>query len=186
VQQGNLWYGVVTSSGTTEFSGEYTTSPVYDPVNHKYIRLNGTNALTSPDGITWSVFAAGAEGMWDVTQFCYPELLTYSHSTAEVVSTAVFSNYIEGTNVDGVGNLSLPVGVHIPIAVTGNVPATPAVTVSAVILSSANTVISTTGNGLPKIAVPFNYGDQPHDIQESVVSALRMAASDSSLRIVFI
>lgn len=180
VNQGNLWFGEVTGGGTTVLD----TTP-YDPVDHKHIRLadggGSIHADWSADGVTWTN-AWGSSISVNATY--YPEILTYTASS--VASTASFSDYFFGYEPTFGTDPVTAIGIHIPVTAVGGVPAVPTVAVSAVIMSSVNAVVSSTGEGLGQISVPFNYNDTADVIQANVTDAVRAAAGDYSLQVIFV
>lgn len=189
VNQGNLWFGTVDTGGTTVIG-----SATYDPVNHKHLRLIGyggfgggsatISSQYSPDGINWTSFYSGGPAATGV--FWYPELLTYCATS--IASTASFSNYTYGYMPSSVNTVNWPdpIGIHIPMTVNSAAAAAQAVTVTAIVLDGANTVVASTNDGLPEITVPFNYGDTATVIQTYVTEALRATTGDYTLQVTFV
>src|SRR5215813_4992627 len=179
VDQGNLWFGEITGSGTTVYG---TTT--YDPVNHKYLRLYEDNLATgfwadwSPDGETWTAGWGASPAPASFGPY-YLELIAYS--TGLIASTANFSNFVFASGLPPAGShLLTAVGSEVPLSSPGPASGSLSVSVSAVIASNTNQVVAATGNGLPEIIVPFNYGNTQDVIRDSIVDAVRSAAGDYS------
>jgi hypothetical protein len=104
-----------------------------------------------------------------------------------VATTATFSNYVYASgNPPGGSDLSTAVGTFIPMSVTGATVPSLSVQVSAVVVSSTNGIVAATGAGLPQITVPFNYGDSADEIRDAATDAVRAAAGDYSLEVIFV
>ena len=181
VDQGNLWFGEVTGSGTNVWC-----SVTYDPVNHRHVRMStaGGNfgAQSSPDGVTWTPIGGTGASPSSLGPY-YPELIVYS--TGSIASTASFSDLVFFAG-DPLASTAVAAGTQIPMSVVGSTSPSLSIPVSAVIVSSANEIVAVTGDGLPAVTVPFSYGDSAELINAYAMDAVRAAAGDFSLQVVFV
>jgi len=187
VEQGSLLFGYNVGSGFVTVG-----SGTYDPINHKFIRIfanfNNSNfqAQTSADGITWANQWTGAGAAFTAFGSSAPYVELVNYSAGSVASTAVFSNYTIGFQYPG-GAGAAAAGIEVPFTYDSSVPATSLVSASVVVLSSTNSVVAATGDGLPvRITSPINYGDSPELIRENLANAVRAALGDYSTEIIFV
>lgn len=151
-------------------------SVTYDPVNHKYLQISDAIVSstetaffsTSPDGVTW-------------TQVASTPTVSSCAASLTVAYACMFAY-----GVSSVSSQTYGIGDYAYAGVPQASPPQAVASASAVILTPAGDFVAATGQGLPDaINAAVNYGDPVHLVEANLTAAIRQAAGDPALNVVF-
>jgi hypothetical protein len=153
-------------------------SATYDPVNHKY----GQISVSVSGGIEYAYFSVSPDkSTW--AQVCTMNTQNRGGGTMDIAWAALYAR--SSVNQPSGVTLALADYEYSGVSTPGNPPqAVAAATVT--ILAPDGTLVASPGNGLPEVVTAaFTPGDSGDYVRQNLVSAIRQAANDPALEVIF-